>query len=184
MKPLKPKRCRCGCQSWFTPTRPLQVVVDWQHAKALAQSNREKVERRSHKAALMALKPRRDWIKDAQVVFNQYIRARDADKPCVCCDKPLVPGAVGGGFDCGHYRSVGSAPHLRFDDRNAHGQTKRCNRYRSGNVTDYRIGLIKRIGLDAVEALEADQDARKYTIDNLKTIISEYKAKHKALLTN
>jgi hypothetical protein len=89
--------------------------------------------------------------------------------------------SIGGGYDCGHYRSVGSAPHLRFDERNAHAQRKQCNRWGSGRAVDYRIGLIKRIGLEKVEALESDQTVKKYTIDDLKSIISAYKAKFKAL---
>jgi len=83
--------------------------------------------------------------------------------------------------DAGHYRSVGAAPHLRFDERNCHAQTKFDNQYKSGNVVDYRIGLIKRIGLEAVEALEADNEVRKWTRDQLIEIRATYKAKRKAL---
>jgi hypothetical protein len=31
----------------------------------------------------------------------------------------------------------------------------KCNRYLSGNVAEYRKGLIERIGIEKVEALEA-----------------------------
>ncbi|MNY82825.1 Bacteriophage Lambda NinG protein [compost metagenome] len=41
---------------------------------------------------------------------------------------------------------------------------------------DYRIGLIARIGLEAVDALEADQSVRKYTVDDLKAIKANYRA--------
>lgn len=41
---------------------------------------------------------------------------------------------------------------------------------------DYRIGLIARIGLAAVEALEADQSVKKYTIDELKALTAHYRA--------
>lgn len=128
-----------------------------------------------------AIKTRSDHMKEAQVAFNAYVRARDAGKLCICCDKPLTVEAIGGGFDCGHYRSVGSAPHMRFDERNAHGQTKQCNRYGAGRAVDYRIGLIKRIGLEAVEALESDQTPRKWTIEELKHIKVTYKAKLRIL---
>ena len=46
---------------------------------------------------------------------------------------------------------------------------------------DYRIGLIARIGREAVEALEADQTPRKWSIDELKAIRDHYRAKAKAL---
>ena len=124
---------------------------------------------------------RGDWIKEAQVAFNRYVRLRDAAKPCICCGRPLEGGAIGGGFDAGHYRSVGSAPHLRFDERNVHGQTKQCNRYGSGRAVDYRIGLIARIGREAVEELEADQKPRKHSIDDLQEIRNTYRAKAKEI---
>ena len=127
------------------------------------------------------LKTRCDWIKEAQAAFNRYIRLRDAGKPCICCGRPLEGGAIGGGFDAGHYRSVGSAPHLRFDERNVHGQTKQCNRYGAGRAVDYRIGLIARIGREAVEELEADQKPRKHTIEDLIEIRNTYRAKAKEI---
>lgn len=127
------------------------------------------------------LKSRSDYIKEAQIAFNSYVRFRDRNQPCICCGMPLTHEAIGGGYDCGHYRSTGSAPHLRFNEHNAHAQTKKCNRYGAGRAVDYRVGLIKRIGLEAVEALEADQTVRKFTIEDLKEIKAVYKAKLKAL---
>lgn len=124
-----------------------------------------------------------ELIRAAQKEFNAYIRERDKFKPCICCGAGLAAGngSTGGDFDCGHYRSVGSASHLRFDERNAHGQTKRCNRYGAGRAVDYRIGLIGRIGRDAVEALEANNTPHKWTADELRAIRAEYKTKTKAL---
>ena len=46
---------------------------------------------------------------------------------------------------------------------------------------DYRIGLIARIGQASVEAIEADQTPRKWSIDELKAIRDHYRAKAKAL---
>lgn len=128
-----------------------------------------------------ALKTRSDWMKDAQTAFNRFIRERDKDKPCICCGKPLGESAIGGGFDCGHYRSVGSAPHLRFTESNAAAQRKQCNRYGAGRAVDYRIGLISRIGLSAVEQLEAENSPRKYTVEELKAIKAYFVAKYKAI---
>lgn len=143
---------------------------------------REKFVRDEMVARKQAIKTRSEWIKDVQVAFNAFVRARDAGKLCICCNKPLPAPQVGGGFDCGHYRSVGSAPHLRFDPRNAHGQTKQCNRWGAGRAVDYRIGLVKRIGLAEVEALEADQTSREYTIDDLKALKAFYREQTKILL--
>jgi hypothetical protein len=68
---------------------------------------------------------------------------------------------------------------LRFDERNAHGQLKQCNRWGSGRAVDYRLGLIRKIGLEEVESLEADQTTKKWTVDELKALIAHYKAKIK-----
>ena len=185
---IKQKTCKvCGCK--FVPRRPMQPVCEEFACKvafadrvaAKAKAKREKIERAQDRAKREAMKTRSDWMREAQIAFNAYIRERDKDKPCICCGEPLLASAVGGGFDCGHYRSVGSAPHLRFDERNAHGQRKQCNRYGAGRAVDYRLGLIRRLGFAVVDSLESDQVERKWTIDDLKAIKDEYIAKLKAL---
>lgn len=166
-----------------------ECIGPWADAQA------EKAKRTAQKQARMAAKVERAetrrrkeaiktipvLIKEAQHAFNAYIRARDADKPCICCGQPLGTGEVGGAFDCGHYRSTGSASHLRFDERNAHAQRKVCNRWGAGRAVDYRIGLVARIGLAAVEALESDNTPRKWTREELISIRDEYRKKLKAM---
>jgi hypothetical protein len=184
---LKQRKC-ANCRE---PFRPFSSLVKWcspECGSALAVKKLEKAkakeaaeDKRKTRAQLEALKTRSDWIKDAQQAFNRYVRLRDAGKPCICCGLPLEAGAVGGGYDCGHYRSVGSAPHLRFDERNAHGQRKQCNRYGAGRAVDYRLGLLVRLGADVVEALEADQGERKWSIAELKEIRDTYRAKAREL---
>lgn len=157
-------------------------------AHALVRAKREKEEqrkrsdeRKADRAKREKLKTRSDWMKEAQREFNRFIRLRDAGMRCICCARNLGEDEPGGAYDAGHYRSVGSAPHLRFDERNVHAQRKQCNRYGAGRAVDYRIGLIGRIGKEAVEALEADQIPRKYTIEELKQIRDTYRAKAREL---
>ena len=50
-----------------------------------------------------------------------------------------------------------------------------CNRYGAGRAVDYRIGLVKRIGLAAVEALECDNEPRHYTVDELIALTAHYR---------
>ena len=152
------KKCRV-CREPFEPRLPMQAVCGIDCARALAISVRGKAEkqaatkqRKADRERKEKLKTRRDWEKEAQAAFNAFIRARDADKPCICCGLPLAAGDVGGAYDCGHYRSVGSAPHLRYDERNAHAQRKQCNRWGAGRAVDYRLGLIERIGLVSIRA--------------------------------
>ncbi len=182
------KTCRV-CRQPFQPRLPLQAVCGIDCAKSLAVSVRGKAEkqaaikqRRADRERKERLKTRRAWEREAQASFNAFIRARDADKPCICCGLPLSAGDVGGAYDCGHYRSTGSAPHLRFNEDNAHAQRKQCNRWGAGRAVDYRLGLIARIGLERVEALEADQVPRKYTADELRAIRDLYRAKLRELV--
>ena len=176
------------CAADFIPAQLDQKVCGWACGLAIKDVNQEKaskslalVERREIKVRKEKLKSRSDHMKDAQQAFNEFIRWRDrsAGRACISSGRPLD--WSGNQTDAGHYRSVGSAPHLRFDERNCHAQSKQDNRFLSGNAVDYRIGLIARIGLAAVEALEADQSVRKYTVDEIKAIKAEYRAKTREL---
>lgn len=141
-----------------------------------------KVDRALTKKRKEAIKTIPDLIKEAQHAFNAFIRARDQEQPCICCGRPLGDGDVGGAFDAGHYRSTGSASHLRFHEHNVHAQRKQCNRYGAGRAVDYRIGLISRIGLEAVEALEAQNVPHKWTREELIAIRDHYRHKLKDTL--
>lgn len=178
---LKQKRCRY-CKQPFTPERVKQILcsnvdcaIGYAEKSATkrveTQANAERKELRARK---QKLKTRSDWIKEVQIVFNKFIRLRDGNLTCISCDAPLNSEMVGGGFDAGHYLSRGSKPNLRFDLRNCHGQCKKCNRYLSGNIGNYRERLISRIGLAEVESLEADNTPRHYTIDDLKALKAHY----------
>lgn len=73
-------------------------------------------------------------------------------------------------MDCSHYRSVGAAAHLRFNLHNAAAACVKCNRHLSGNVAALRVGIIDRIGLGKIEAIEANNETRKFDIEYLKRI--------------
>lgn len=173
-------RCKI-CQSEFTKRSMTHKVCGTDCSLIFAKQERERRERKQDKVRKEKLKSRSDYIKEAQIAFNTYIRERDRAKGCVSCGASLRLEGIGGGYDCGHYRSIGSAPHLRFDERNAAGQCKKCNRYGAGRPVDYRIVLRRRIGLEALELLESDQTPRHFTIEELKAIKQEYKEKLKNL---
>ena len=182
MKVTRPKRCKV-CRERFVPRNSFAVACSPKCSMAYVHQQAEKKARAEKRAGRVKLMTRSDWTKKAQAAFNRYIRVRDVGLPCICCGKPLSDGGLtGGGYDAGHYRSVGSAPHLRFEPDNCHAQRKQCNQWGAGRAVDYRIGLIARIGLARVEALEADQTPRKYSIVELQGIERTYKAKTKALL--
>jgi len=182
LKPLKQKRCKC-CKTLFQPIRALQAVCTTSCAIAIAEKKRTLKQAKERRETAKAdrvkrekLKTKSDWTKEAQIEFNKFIRLRDSGRTCISCGADCSATSVGGAGDAGHFRSRGSAPHLRFDERNTHMQCKRCNRYLAGNVANYRNGLIERIGLSSVEELESDQTQKNYTIDDLKEIKAKYKA--------
>lgn len=181
----KAKTCKvCGCE--FMPARSMQKVCGpacaIAHTKALNERKaaKEKAqERKETREKLAAMETLPQLVKKAQKAFNTFIRVRDAGKTCISCDRPLS--SEPNTYDAGHFRSVGSAPHMRFVEDNCHGQCKHCNQYLSGNHVEYRKGLIQRIGLAAVEAIEADQTVRKYTREGLIEIARHYRAEARRL---
>jgi hypothetical protein len=184
MKTKEPKAKACkGCKVKFVPARPFQACCGVLCALEIARQVREKkarqealAEKREDKAKREKQKTRGDWFAEAQTAFNAFIRERDFGKPCICCGKPMEPQRPGGSIDAGHYLSRGSSKHLALDERNCHAQRKSCNRPGGTTRDSFRRGMIERIGLEAVEALEADQEPRKYTIDDLKAIKTKYAA--------
>lgn len=173
-KPIKEKTCKV-CKKRFLPSRPLQNVCGWICGLAKAKKIREVSEKKEYRAAKEKLKSRGDWAKEAQTAFNAFIRIRDEGKPCISC------GSYTGKKNAGHYRSVGSCPELRFEESQVHLQCEKCNSYLSGNLINYRIELIKRIGIDKVEWIEGNHEPKKYTIDDLKLIKQVYKQKLKEI---
>lgn len=140
-----------------------------------------KVERAEIRRRKEALKTVPDLIKEAQIAFNAFIRERDrqAGHACISSGRPLD--WSGNAVDAGHYRSTGAASHLRFHEDNCHAQSKHDNQFLAGNAVDYRIRLVARIGLAGVEALEADNQVRKWTRQELIEIRETYKTKLKRL---
>ncbi len=142
----------------------------------LVQRERTAKQRKESRAQREKLKTRQDWLREAQAAFNAYIRERDKDLPCISCGRFHQ-----GSWDAGHYRSVGACPELRFHEDNVHRQCVPCNQHKSGNVVEFRIGLVARIGVGRVAFLEQKHAPRKYSIEDAKAIKAEYKARLKAL---
>lgn len=176
----KVAKCKI-CKQPYIKRNSLQKVCSVECAiklsKEQARKKREKLDKQARlesKKRLSALKEENktkgQLIKEAQEAVNRYIRVRDENKECISCGTPLISEKLGGGFDAGHYRSRGAAPHLRFYTLNIHGQCKRCNRYLGGNYHEYRVGLIERLGIKKVEEIEADNRERKYTEEDLRQI--------------
>lgn len=177
-----PRRKRCPeCRVMFTPARTGQAVcgeIDCaiahgqsEKGRAIAGKALAEVGRREIKVRKEALKSRSDHMKETQRAFNEWVRHRDAALPCVSCGRHHQ-----GKYDAGHYRTVGSNPALRFEPLNCHKQCVPCNQHKSGNVVEYRITLVLRIGAEKVDWLEGPHEPQKYTVEELKALTAKYRA--------
>lgn len=175
--PAKRRTRKCAvCRTPFEPRNMAHKVCGPECGLKLAAKERITAERKETRKRLADLKTRASHLKDAQAAFNAFIRARDAHLPCVSCGRFHT-----GAYDAGHYRSVGAMPALRFHELNCHRQCVPCNQHKAGNIVEYRLGLIKRIGVLSVDWLEMDHPAAKYTIADALAIKAEYKKKLREL---
>lgn len=182
VKEPKRRQRKCAVKSCRTLFEPRSIThKTCSPACAIAHVEAEKVRqcRKERQEGLAKLKRRADWMKEAQTALNAWIRERDRELPCISCGRHHT-----GQYHSGHFLARGSHPNLALVEDNLAKQCQPCNVHFSGNQRLFRIGLIARIGLDRVEALEADNMPRKWTVDELKAIRDEYRAKLKALRSN
>lgn len=183
-KQPRPKKCSVKtCRASFVPKVSFQSWCSPDCAVVIARDKREKkrkslasIERREIKVRKEKLKSRADHLREAQAAFNEWVRLRDADRPCISCGRHHE-----GQYHAGHYRSVGANPELRFEPLNVWKQCAPCNTHLSGNLVNYRISLLQGIGAEKVEWLEGPHEPRKYTVEEIKTIKAEYRAKTREL---
>ena len=147
---------------------------------------------------------RKYWIDKLDKVFSLYIRLRDS-RPwryrmfrCISCGdvKPFEQ------MDAGHFVSR-NAMAIRWEPSNVHGECARCNRLQGDHLLAYRknliiklgedaisgsalaqslepkkrLALIKKLGEQRVEALEAQKyKEKKWEVEELKEMFSYYAA--------
>lgn len=181
---LKPRKCK-SCGRSFTPISSMSkacsvpcalALVAKANARKEAKAKRE--DAKATRAAKEKLKSRADYLREAQTAVNAYVRLRDADKPCISCDRPAT---WCGQWHASHYRSVGSSPGWRFNVLNIHRACSICNAWKSGNLSEYRPRLIAKIGLERVEMLEHESPVKKYDIEYLKRLKRIFRDKSKRL---
>jgi|TARA_R100000081_G_C4777739_1_gene149588 hypothetical protein len=173
-------RCK-NCKEKFEPKQfnrkfcykddCINAYFEYLKKQAAKKWNKEKKIRKEN------LKTVQDLLKEAQTVFNRFIRLRDNGLPCISCQNPN-PKKV----NAGHYISSGSCKYLTFHLDNVHLQCEYCNTYLHANLVEYRINLIKKVGLDRVLYLENSRHkTKKYTRQELYEIINKYKKEIKKL---
>lgn len=176
----KPKRKRCKeCNKLFVPKRDMQPCCSFDCEIKYATSNISKLVENGKK---LREKEKKQWkqgdksrLKEAaQKVVNQYVRLRDKGKPCISC------GHTGNRqIHCGHFRPQGNVQQLRYYTLNTFAQCSVCNNHLSGNLVPYREALVRKFGVEWVEALEADHSTKKYTVEYLERLIKVFRKKIK-----
>lgn len=183
-KEIKPKKCKApGCGKHFKPAMTTQKVCSIACAKAMVKDPKlqkvaaraiTKQAREDLKERREKLKSRAEYAKEAQAAINRYVRLRDAHLGCISCSKPA---SWQGQWHCSHFRSVGAAPHLRFNLWNMNKSCSACNNFLSGNIMAYRPALIEKIGQAKVDWLERNSDVARHDIPYLKRVKTVFSKK-------
>ncbi|WP_286876716.1 MULTISPECIES: recombination protein NinG [Pantoea] len=204
----KPRR-RCknpDCREWFHPgfqnhwwcsadcgTVIAMAKREKDRQKAIQEAERrrkaETQQEKSHtKIRKLALKPDSYFKKQAQQAFNKFIRLRDHDQPCISCGETNPPDLHGGQWDCGHFKTVGGFPELRFEERNAYRQCKSCNAGSAKHgakaatvAQQYEANLAERYGQALVDWLNEPHEMTRYRRDDFIRIRDMYRAKCREL---
>ena len=185
MKAFKPhnKKCRnTACRQSFRVETPNEARATWCSTdcalaivaakRVKAKAEKDKRERAENRAAKEKVKRKSDHAQDTQDAINAWVRERDYFEPCISCRT-----TANVQYAAGHYRTVGACPELRFEPLNIHKQCNwNCNQNKSGNLVEYRINLVKKIGAENVEWLEGPHPAKHYTVDELKALGKHYRA--------
>ena len=188
-KKLKPKKCKV-CGEDFTPYRSTQKVCSPAHAiewgiQQTAKREQKKVNeykkelRAEKREAKEKLKTYSQRVNEVKVIFQRYIRMRDAKLPCISCG--TTTSSV---WDAGHYKKAELYSGVIFNELNTNKQCGKCNRYLGGNELNYRVGLIAKIGIERVLELEELAEitrVKKYSDIELLEIRTRFAHKIKSL---
>lgn len=185
----KEKKCK-NCGAKFTPRFNNLERYCWAYDCKVKEAliNLEKKKKADALKERKRLKEKKESLKtltqlkaDLQKLVNTYVRYRDAGLPCISCGAKLTTRNT----NAGHYLPAGYYPAIRYDLLNINNQCIECNLYRAGNRSEYREGLIKKIGLAEVEALE-NKRHEKSDLDRLqvKELIEVYRIKIKEIKKN
>lgn len=193
--------CKCGCNVELPPaskcTTPLGKLrfASYECRDKVAMANLAKIQAKNTKRAAVKVKKEKKVIQRRNAEFKAKVQGSDlthqlaltqkifnrmrkleefcrAIEPiCVSCEKPANLGNIGD-FACGHFKTVGGFPELRFNTLNTWLQCNRsCNCKLSGNIAGNKHSIGYRQGLknmfDGAEKLMAylERPHKNYTRD-------------------
>ena len=160
-----------------------------------AKNKRVKTQRKEAKAAILEMNRKTlKWQHEqTQKSFNKmrvlqeklWFKERGRDPECISCGKTNMD------WCCGHLKTRGSHPELRYDEQNTFLQCNRyCNMGLSGNIhgnkttRGYIAGLSFRFGSnkaqDILSYLEKDH-VKKWTCEELEEMRARFNAEIRRL---
>ena len=189
IKPKTTKRCK-KCRKEFKPYNTMEsmCVPCAIQAGRKEQEKKAKYDRKIHTEKKQRSKGIRYWLSNSQASFNAmrraeeflWFRERGLEPECISCGKQNMD------WCCGHFKTVGHAPELRFDRTNTFLQCNNyCNKNLSGNISGnkntrgYRQGLVDRFGQESADSIITYCElthisTTPYTFDQLKQLRSEW----------
>lgn len=107
--------------------------------------------------------------------MSRYIRQRD-NGVCISCGKKDDWKKM----QAGHYIPKSRGLSIYFEEKNVHCQCVSCNIYRSGNLSDYAVQMVRKYGANILEELDKQRRLTiKYTKQDYYDMIEYYKKKTK-----
>lgn len=135
----KAKICKV-CEKEFLPYTTTQPVCSFD---CLIIYNSEKEVKKRVKAIKKGLLTHSDYTQVLQELVNKIVRNIDTNFPCISS------GRTTGQMHGGHLFPTSSYPEIRFNLFNIWKQSASDNKYKSGNINDYRANLTKLFGKEA-----------------------------------
>ena len=147
---MKPRKCK-SCQKEYTPTKQAQPKC----LPCIQQAEKDKKFqslKKQLKKPLKQVKKPKPKIDPKWKKIADFVKLRDAGKPCISCGK------FAGKYEAGHFISRATCKALYYEPRNIHAQCWQCNnnhQKQQETYINFRNGLISRYGIEYVEWLES-----------------------------
>jgi len=174
--------CQTCFREWVKST---SEGFEWFRSTQIKPREDKERKRKESLNKAIAEKKRQESVKvllrQVKQICHEYIRKRDEGKSCVACGAPWNED-----FQAGHYFKAELYSELKFDERNIHGQCRKCNLHLEGNVQEYTFGIQERISYDDfVEinniAKNSKKHSYKWDVQELKELKKYYRNKLKTL---
>ena len=135
--------------------------------------NEKRVNSQLKKEAKEKLETYSQKVNKVKVIFQKWIRERDKDLPCISCGTTKASM-----WHASHFKKAETFSGVIFHELNVWRSCSKCNIFLNGNELSYRENLVKKIGVEQVEALEQlanETRTKKWTIEELQEIKNKYK---------